>query len=103
MSDTPQTDDSLFDDETISALLATPVEQVLANHVFHLMELAAVHLSATPPNLRQAQVVIDAVTGLLEKVGERIGEHHQLFAASLSQMQLAYVRAATAHAQDSAN
>src|SRR5438132_228893 len=40
-------------DELREQLLAAPAEIIVANHAFGLFELAALHLSATPPNLNE--------------------------------------------------
>ena len=88
------TSDVMSEDE-VRALRATPPEIVVANHVFHLLELAALHLSSEPPQLVQAQLVIDAVAGLLQAVGNRLGEHSELLREGLTQIRLAYVRLST--------
>jgi hypothetical protein len=86
----------LFSDEEIATLLATPPEVVIGNHVFHLLELAALHLSASPPQLAHARLTIDAVAGLLHEVSDRIGEHGPLLNEALAQIQLAFVHVAQA-------
>ncbi len=92
MSDESFSDDGVLSEDAVRALRATPPDIVVANHVFHLLELAAVHLSAEPAQLESAQLVIDAVSGLLDSVGDRLGEHSALLAEGLSQMQMAFVR-----------
>jgi hypothetical protein len=87
----------LFSDEEIETLLATPPEIVIGNHVFHLLELAALHLSADPPQLPRARLTIDAVAGLIGAVGDRLGEHGPLLQEALSQIQLAFVQVTAAH------
>ena len=47
-------------------LAEVPAEVVVTNHVMGLYELAAIHLSATPPNLPGASLAIDAVGSLVE-------------------------------------
>jgi hypothetical protein len=74
----------------------TPPEVVIGNHVFHLLELAALHLSASPPQLAHARLTIDAVAGLLHEVSDRIGEHGPLLNEALAQIQLAFVHVAQA-------
>ena len=95
MSNEPSSSDpanDLMSDDEVRALRATPPEIVVANHVFHLLELAALHLSAEPPQMVQAQLVIDAVGGLLGATGDRLGEHSELLRDGLAQIRLAYVR-----------
>jgi hypothetical protein len=86
----------LFSDDEIEVLLKTPPEVVIGNHVFHLLELAALYLSADPPQLENARLTIDAVAGLLHAVGERVGEHGTLLNEALAQIQLAFVHVAKA-------
>jgi len=90
-------------------LSSTPVEDVVANHVFGLWQLALVYLGvATPPdeqgrqpmpNLPSAGLVIDAVAALLDGVGPRLGEHEQSLRDALTQTQMIYVQLAEALAQ----
>jgi hypothetical protein len=96
----PDDDDALsdlFSAEEIEALLNTPPQVVIGNHVFHLLELAALHLSADPVQLAEARLTIDAVAGLLGAVGDRLGEHGDLLGEALAQIQLAYVQVAKGH------
>ncbi|MCX6511835.1 MAG: hypothetical protein NT160_01925 [Actinobacteria bacterium] len=68
MSDSP---DEQFEDpqERLAALQAqlasTPASAILANHCYGLFELAAVHLSISPPNFAEARVAIDGLAGLI--------------------------------------
>src|SRR4051812_18972968 len=47
-------------------LVQTPAAVVVANHAFGLFELAAVHLSAQPPQLEEASLAIDALGALVD-------------------------------------
>ena len=47
-------------------LASTPAALVVANHLMGLYELAAIHLSADPPDLEQSVLAIDAVACLVE-------------------------------------
>lgn len=96
MPDNAEAMSELFNDEEIATLLATPAETVIGNHVFHLLELAALHLAADPPQLSEAKLAIDAVAGLLGAVGDGLGEHGPLLNEALSQIQLAFVQVAGA-------
>lgn len=84
----------LFSEEEIAALRAAPAEVVVGNHVFHLLELAALHLSAEPVQLAAARLAIDAVQGIMSEVGDRLGENGPLLSEALSQIRLAYVAVA---------
>ena len=44
-------------------LAAAPPEQVVANHLIGLYELAAIHLGQASPNLPAARLAIDALGG----------------------------------------
>ncbi|NNN01310.1 MAG: hypothetical protein HKL86_05715 [Acidimicrobiaceae bacterium] len=88
-------DSTINESEEIAYLRTTPVETVLANHFFVLLQLAAVHLAATPPNLSAAQLVIDTVTAMLQAGGERLGEHVDLYRSALAEVQQLYVRSAS--------
>jgi hypothetical protein len=96
--------------ELHARLSATPVEDVVANHVFGLWQLALVYLGvATPPdgqgrppmpNLAAAGLVIDAVAALLDGIGPRLGQHEAALRDTLAQTQTIYVQVAEALAAD---
>lgn len=96
MAESHEADDDLVGEAELAALLDAPAETVIGNHVFHLLELAALHLSADPPQLAPARLTIDAVQGLLDAVGDRLGEHGPLLAEALSQIQFAFVSVSSA-------
>ena len=79
----------------IEYLRSTPVETVLGNHLLVLLQLAAVHLAATPPDLAAAQLVIDTVSAMVQAGGERLGEHVDLYRNALAEIQQVFVRAST--------
>jgi hypothetical protein len=90
-----QSETSFDESEEIAYLRATPVETVLGNHFFVLLQLAALQLSATPANLPEAQLVIDTIAAMLQAGGSRLGEHVDLYKNALAEVQQLYVRAAT--------
>lgn len=69
-----------------------PAEVVVSNHVMGLYELAAIHLSAEPPSLREAALAIDAVGCLVEGLGERLGPDSETLVNALSNIRLAFVQ-----------
>ena len=73
-------------------LLETPVSVVIANHCIGLFQLAALHLEQNPPKLPEAKMAIDAMAGVVEKVGSRLSEEEAPLREALSQLQLAYVQ-----------
>jgi hypothetical protein len=81
--------------DEIAYLRSTPVETVLGNHFFVLLQLAALQLSTTPPNLPGAQLVIDTIAAMLQAGSDRLGEHVALYRNALAEVQQLYVRAAS--------
>jgi hypothetical protein len=80
-------------------LAAAPPEQVVANHVIGLYELAAIHLSQQPPRLDAARLAIDALGGMLDACHGRLGEVEATLGAARSQIQMAFVGASRSHAE----
>jgi hypothetical protein len=74
-----------------SRLAETPAEVVVTNHVMGLYELAAIHLSATPPNLSAASLAIDAVGCLVDGLGDRLGDDAGTMRDALANIRLAFV------------
>ena len=72
-------------------LAATPATVVVANHVVGLFQLAAIHLNQDPPQLDEGRLAIDAVKGVLDAVGDRMGDDGEALRTGLTQLQLAYV------------
>lgn len=81
-------------------MVRTPAPIVVANHCIGLVELAALHLGQNPPNLADAQVAIDALAGILDAVGARMGENGPPLRQALNQMRMAFVEAKTHTAQE---
>lgn len=86
--------DNLKDSEEIKYFRETPVETVLGNHIFVLLQVAAVHLAETPPDLAGAQLVIDTLSAMINAGGTRLGEHVELYRSALAEVQQVFVRAA---------
>ena len=86
-------------DEAIDALndarqrLAdVPAHVVVANHTMGLYELAAIHLSASPPRLVDAALAIDAVGCLVDGLGARLGPEAATLQDALANIRLAFVQ-----------
>ncbi len=77
--------------EVRAQLASTPAAVVVANHVMGFYELAAIHLSQSPPNFREAVVGIDAMAAVLEKLEGRLGESEDVLRDARAQLQLAFV------------
>jgi hypothetical protein len=75
-----------------SRIAETPAEVVVVNHVMGLYELAAIHLSATPPRLGDAALAIDALACLIEGLGTRLGTEHDTLVDALANIRLAFVQ-----------
>ncbi len=73
-------------------LANTPAELVVANHCYGLVDLAAIYLSQTPPELFEARLAIDGLAALLDGLRGRLGESEPALRESLSQLRLAFVR-----------
>jgi hypothetical protein len=78
--------------EARSRLAEVPAEVVITNHVMGLYELAAIHLSASPPDLHQAVLAIDAVACLVDGLGDRLGEDARTMQDALANIRLAFVQ-----------
>ena len=79
-------------DEARSRLADVPAEVVITNHAMGLYELAAIHLSATPPDLAQSALAIDAVACLVDGLGDRLGEDTDTMRDALNNIRLAFVQ-----------
>ena len=73
-------------------LVDAPAELVVANHCYGLFELAALHLSADPPQLPKARLAIDAIAALVEGLAGRLGEQETQLRESLASLRMAYVQ-----------
>jgi hypothetical protein len=86
----------LNDDEQVEVLrkelAGSDPAVVIANHCYGLFELAAVYLSDAPPRLAEAQMAIDALAGLVDAVGSRLGDGAEPINEALAQLRLAWVQ-----------
>lgn len=80
-------------DEARRRLADAPVSMMLANHVMGIYELAAIHLSAQPPDLGQSSLAIDAMSSLVDGLGARLDEIDTLRDA-LANIRIVYVQVA---------
>ena len=78
--------------EARDRLAEVPAEVVITNHVMGLYELAAIHLSASPPDLHQSVLAIDAVACLVDGLGERLGADYPTMQDALNNIRLAFVQ-----------
>ena len=75
-------------------MLSLPAGVVIGQQAMQFYELAAVYLSQQPPRLDEARIAIDALAGVAEKLGDRLGEAEQPVRQALNQLQLAFVQVA---------
>ncbi len=78
--------------EARERLAEVPAEVVITNHVMGLYELAAIHLSASPPDLHQSVLAIDAVACLVDGLGDRLGDDYATMQDALNNIRLAFVQ-----------
>lgn len=79
-------------DQIRAQLLDAPAEVVIGNHAYGMFELAALHLSANPPNLAKARLAVDALGALVDALEGRLGEVEAPLKDALAQIRLAYVQ-----------
>ena len=77
-------------------LVDTDPAIVISNHCYGLFELAAVYLSAQPPRLDAARTAIDALAGITDSLGDRLGEAANPLAEGVAQLRLAWVQVSAA-------
>lgn len=78
-------------------LAEVPAEVVVTNHAMGLYELAAIHLTSTPPDFHAASLAIDALGCLVEGLGERLGDEHVTMRDALANIRMAFVSLKNQH------
>jgi hypothetical protein len=84
-------------------IAATPVEDLVARHAVGLWELAVLHLSPDedrPLRLDQAAMAIDAMGGIVDALGDRLGAHAAALRTAVSELRLAFVEVQRAASGD---
>ena len=100
MTDDTSTDTADELERLQAELAASDPAVVISNHCYGLFELAAVYLSLQPPRLAEAQMAVDALAGVIEGLGERLGDSAGPLKEGLAQLRLAWVQLAAAQATD---
>ena len=72
-------------------LLEAPAALVITNHCIGFFQLAALHLEAQPPKLEEAQLAIDALAAVVERLGSRLGAEERPLQDALTNLRLAFV------------
>jgi hypothetical protein len=81
----------------LAQLAATPVEAITTQFAVELQEIALLHLSLAgerPESLGQAALAIDAMGGLVDALGDRLGPNAEPLRQTVAQLRLAYVEVA---------
>jgi hypothetical protein len=73
-------------------LLDTPIEQYVTQHIIGFRELAILHLQQQDPDFGAAQIAIDAITGIIGAVGDRLGQLEEPLRQDVTQLQMAFVQ-----------
>ena len=74
-------------------LLEAPAGLVVGQQALQFYELAALHLSQPEPRLDDARIAIDALAGVVDAVGPRLGEAETPLRQAVNQLRLAFVEA----------
>jgi hypothetical protein len=80
-------------EETRRQLVEAPAGPVVGQQSLQFYELAALHLSQPEPKLDEARVAIDALAGVVEALGSRLGPAESPLRQALTQLQAAWVEA----------
>lgn len=78
--------------EARQRLAEVPAEVVVTNHAMGLYELGAIHLTASPPDLVEAALAIDALACLVEGLDNRLGENFEVLKDALANIRMAFVQ-----------
>jgi hypothetical protein len=78
-------------DQVRQQLLEAPASAVVANHAMGLYELAAIHLTASEPNLSEAVLAIDGLAALVTDLEGRLGEAEATLQEALGQLRAVYL------------
>ncbi len=84
-------------------LASTSVADLVANHAIGLWQLAVLHLTpeeGAPLRLDEAGLAIDAMSALVDGLGDRLGENAEPLRDALSQLRMAFVQVSTGAAGD---
>lgn len=83
--------------QLVELMATTPAKDFIAEYAVKLWEVAAVHLHGQPPNLIEAQLLIDAFGGMIDATEGRLGEDEPTLKEALHTIRLAYVQIETAY------
>ncbi len=73
-------------------LLETEAATIISNHAFGIYELAAIHVTADDPDLKEGRLAIDALEALITGISGRLGEAEETLIDALANIKLVYVQ-----------
>lgn len=88
-------------DEAHRQIAQTPAGLVVGQQALQFYEVAAIHLSQPEPKLAEAQIAIDALAAVVDRLGSRLGEAESALRQALHQIQLAFVEVSKQAAPES--
>lgn len=77
--------------EVQERIRSTPASAIVVNHCVGLVQLAVIHLDPEAADPAEAKLAIDALAGVLDAVGDRLGPDAGGMADVLTQLRLSYV------------
>ncbi len=80
--------------EMLTRLAETPVEAIVTQFAVELQEIAVLHLGLAaerPESLGQAAIAIDAMGGLVDSLGDRLGPNSEPLRQAVSALRLGFV------------
>jgi hypothetical protein len=83
--------------EMLARLAATPVEAIVTQFAVELQEITVLHLglaSERPESLASAAIALDAMGGLVDAVGERLGPNAEPLRQAVAALRLGFVEVA---------
>ena len=75
-------------------------ELIIANHCYGLFELAAIHLTSSPPNLYASAMSIDALGAIVSALDDRLTTTKGDLNDALGQIRLAFVQLSSIGSQE---
>ena len=73
-------------------LLETEASTIIANHALGIYELAAIHVTADDPDLKEGRLAIDALEALVTGISGRLGDAEETLTDALANIKLVYVQ-----------
>ena len=82
----------------LARLAATPVEAIVTQFAVELQEIAVLHLglaSERPESLASAAMAVDAMGGLVDALGDRLGPNAEPLRQAVAALRLGFVEVAS--------